>query len=404
MYKIEKMTQDIALHIADDWKYPDEFSFYDMTEALEDLRGDSYYSVFEDGILIGYFCFYEEDEIVEIGLRLRPDLIGQGKGIEFFNLITEFIVNETNNKRLRLSVAKFDKGAIKVYKKAGFYEMSSKKVNTNGGIHEFVIMEKSETIDLENHLDKFVQATVDILKDNLVGIYLHGSYAMGCYNFKTSDIDLIIVINHDISDDIKILCMNESIKFNNKLGGKGFEMSIVKKEFCNKDIYPIPYELHFSSFHLEEYRENPIKYISEMQGFDEDLSAHFKMVLHRGKKLYGKEIKDVFSDVPDEYYLKSVLYDIRDYNNEFVTNNLVYVILNLCRTLAYVKERLILSKQEGGEWAMENTDIVYREIINKALSAYKLGENIYLNDDKLAYEFVNYMRIEISSNTTIEFE
>ncbi len=72
MYKIEKMTQDIALHIADDWKYPDEYSFYDMTEdpedyaeiVSEDLRGDRYYLVFENNILIGYFYFYEEDEFV----------------------------------------------------------------------------------------------------------------------------------------------------------------------------------------------------------------------------------------------------------------------------------------------------------------------------------------------------
>ncbi len=128
MCKIEKMTQDIALHIADDWKYPDEYSFYDMTEdpedyveiVSEDLRGDRYYSVFENDRLIGYFCFYEEDGFVEIALGLRPDLTGQGKGIEFLNLIIEFIVNKTNNKRLRLSVAKFNKRAIKVYKKAGF--------------------------------------------------------------------------------------------------------------------------------------------------------------------------------------------------------------------------------------------------------------------------------------------
>ncbi len=151
MYKIEKMTQNIAVHIADDWKYPDEYSFYDMTAdpedyaeiISEDLRGDRYYSVFENDRLIGYFFFYEEDVFVEIGLGLRPDLTGQGKGIEFFNLITEFIVNRTNNKILRLSVAKFNKRAIKVYKKAGFYEVTNKKVNTNGGIYDFVIMERS---------------------------------------------------------------------------------------------------------------------------------------------------------------------------------------------------------------------------------------------------------------------
>ncbi len=97
------------------------------------------------------------------------------------------------------------------------------------------------------------------------------------------------------------------------------------------------------------------------------------MVLHRGKKLYGKEIKDVFSDVPDEYYLKSILYDISDYNNEFVTNNFVYVILNLRRILEYVKERLILSKKEGGEWAIKNTDGIYNEVIDDELILKQYG-------------------------------
>ncbi len=245
-------------------------------------------------------------------------------------------------------------------------------------------------LNIEERLNNFVKISLDILKNNLVGIYLHGSYAMGCYNFS-SDIDMIVVISSDITNEIKLDYMNEIVKFNNQLTGKGLEISIVKAEFCNKNVYPIPYELHFSEFHLEEYRANPIKYISEMQGFDEDLSAHFKMIYHRGKKLYGKEIKDVFADVLDEYYLKGILYDIGDYsNNEFITNNCVYVILNLCRTLAYLTDGLILSKQEGAEWALKNIDICYSEIIAKALSVYKLGVNIHLND-KSVEEFVSYM-------------
>lgn len=200
---------------------------------------------------------------------------------------------------------------------------------------------------VETLLDKFVDTTKSILKDSLVGVYLHGSYAMGCYNSKLSDIDLIVVVNSDVAENIKYLYMDESIKLNNELGGKGFEMSIVNQKFCNKNIYPIPYELHFSKFHLNEYRENASKYISKMQGVDEDLAAHFKMIYHRGKKLYGKAIKEVFIDTRDKYYLKSILYDLSDYSDEFTTNNTVYVVLNLCRTLAYLKERLVLSKKKG---------------------------------------------------------
>ena len=43
-------------------------------------------------------------------------------------------------------------------------------------------------------LDAFTKRSVDILQENLVGIYLHGSAAMGCFNPRSSDIDLIIVV------------------------------------------------------------------------------------------------------------------------------------------------------------------------------------------------------------------
>ncbi|WP_155832630.1 nucleotidyltransferase domain-containing protein [Butyrivibrio sp. AE3006] len=48
---------------------------------------------------------------------------------------------------------------------------------------------------MEKVLNEFVEQTKEILGDNLVGIYLHGSYVMGCFNLQKSDLDLIIVVN-----------------------------------------------------------------------------------------------------------------------------------------------------------------------------------------------------------------
>ncbi len=89
--------------------------------------------------------------------------------------------------------------------------------------------------------------------------------------------------------------------------------------FHTADDWKYPNE--YSFYDMTEDPEDYAEIVSE------DLSAHLKMIYHRGKKLYGKEINDV----------------------------------------------------------------IYKEIIGKALSAYKLGEKIYLNDDKSADEFVNYM-------------
>ncbi len=44
----------------------------------------------------------------------------------------------------------------------------------------------------------FVEKAKEILQDNLVGVYLHGSAVMGCYNPAKSDIDLIVVVKDSI--------------------------------------------------------------------------------------------------------------------------------------------------------------------------------------------------------------
>ena len=55
----------------------------------------------------------------------------------------------------------------------------------------------------EDLINRFTQSAKEILQDNLVGIYLHGSSVMGCFNPQKSDIDLIIVVDRPLSDDVK---------------------------------------------------------------------------------------------------------------------------------------------------------------------------------------------------------
>ena len=52
-------------------------------------------------------------------------------------------------------------------------------------------------------LDEIVRSYYGILKDNLVGIYLHGSLTLGCFNPKVSDIDFLIVARDKLSLEVK---------------------------------------------------------------------------------------------------------------------------------------------------------------------------------------------------------
>ena len=141
---------------------------------------------------------------------------------------------------------------------------------------------------MDTVLNCFVEQSKEILKDNLVGIYLHGSAVMGCYNPAKSDIDLIIVVKDSIEDSVKRVFMDMVVELNEKGPAKGIEMSIVKQSACKPFVYPTPFELHFSVAHLDWYGKNLDDYVSKMKGEDKDLAAHFTIINHRGMVLLSK--------------------------------------------------------------------------------------------------------------------
>ncbi len=222
---------------------------------------------------------------------------------------------------------------------------------------------------LDGVTNRFVAQSQRILGDNLVGIYLHGSAAMGCFHEESSDIDLLVVVKTAIPAEIKYRYMEMAIKLHHLASKKGIEFSVVRQGVCRPFIYPTPFELHFSAAHSGWYERDPFGYVDKMNGTDKDLAAHFTIVYHRGKCLYGKEIRDVFEKVREEFYFDSIWNDIENAVEEIATNP-TYFILNLCRVLAYKRDGLILSKQEGGFWGVKNVPGEYRHLIVQALDEY----------------------------------
>jgi RimJ/RimL family protein N-acetyltransferase len=156
---IREMTMEDAIQIAQ-WKYGEPYSLYSMDgnrEAIDEFIGGTYYSVHNEyDELIGYFCFgetaqvpggrmnnlYGGDNIIDIGLGLRPDLTGKGIGLNFINSGIKFAINKFNSLTIRLTVATFNDRAIKVYERAGFTRGAVFINVSPSGEREFMIMKK----------------------------------------------------------------------------------------------------------------------------------------------------------------------------------------------------------------------------------------------------------------------
>jgi len=148
-YSFQKSTQQQAEEIAAHWRYSGEYAFYNMDADPEDLaeflnpeaRNNTYYSVIQNGRVVGFYSFTQTaQETIDIGLGMKPDLTGSGKGNEFLKAGMEYAKSTYNPQEITLSVAAFNKRAIRVYEKAGFKETERFQQATNGSVFEFVKM------------------------------------------------------------------------------------------------------------------------------------------------------------------------------------------------------------------------------------------------------------------------
>lgn len=138
------------------WRYPYPYDFYNggaTEESLRELMDGSYRVVTEHGELFGFYCTGKGAQVpagheanvypegpVDIGLGMKPEKTGAGRGAAFL----DFLLNEINKSHpgqaLRLTVAQFNKRAIHLYESAGFVKAGEFK----NDYATFQVMQKDE--------------------------------------------------------------------------------------------------------------------------------------------------------------------------------------------------------------------------------------------------------------------
>ena len=244
----------------------------------------------------------------------------------------------------------------------------------------------------------------EILKDNYVGVYFHGSLRLGSFNPNKSDLDFIIVVKNKLSSEIKEQIWDKMLENEKLFPKKGFEFSVVLEDNCRNIKHPIPYELHGSEAWIDRYKTDKSLVINDDYKVDSDLASHFNVINVPNDSMdFGKPSKEVFAKVPKEYIIDSNYGDTLECVTE-ITNNPVYCILNLCRFYALIKEDLTLSKYDGGKWALENMGSSYNEVIKKAMDDYLSDtKNTYDNDElrEFAKEAIEKINNCLSKNKVI---
>ena len=119
------------------WQYDGPYAMYTMNDENEaelvtfftDPANGYFAIVDEAGLLLGFCNFgadaqvpggdYNQDAI-DVGMGMRPDLTGQGQGADYARAVFEFAQKQDPGQAFRATIAEFNKRAQKVCLKHGF--------------------------------------------------------------------------------------------------------------------------------------------------------------------------------------------------------------------------------------------------------------------------------------------
>jgi RimJ/RimL family protein N-acetyltransferase len=124
------------------WRYSVPYSEYDLDshdgKVLAELLhpGNNYRAILRNEELIGFFCFGPDarvpgwsydDHARDLGMGLRPDLTGKGKGHAYLLAVLFYLEQRQLSGKLRATIAAWNLRAIRVCERAGFRAIATFK-------------------------------------------------------------------------------------------------------------------------------------------------------------------------------------------------------------------------------------------------------------------------------------
>jgi len=195
-----------------------------------------------------------------------------------------------------------------------------------------------------------LQRLCDLLRKSLPtlgGVILHGSAASAGFEPDRSDLDVLAIVNGD-ADKWQLAQVGKGILMISS-DPHPLEFSIVSHQALMNWQHPCPHMFHFGEGDRERFES--ARFLPESPT-DHDLAMHLVVARARGIDLTGTFPVSELPEIPQSDYLAAVLSDF-EWAQDRPEDLSDYVFSNACRTLAYLRDEVILSKSEGRQWCAD---------------------------------------------------
>jgi hypothetical protein len=182
-----------------------------------------------------------------------------------------------------------------------------------------------------------------VLGPALVGVYLHGSGALGDWSAERSDVDLLGVVARPLDRRAKRV-ISARLHHPNLTcpAPAGLELSLVTAAVAADPPRRPPFELHVST------GPSPQTHLGGPAAADPDLLLHFAVCRRAGVAVAGPGPVEVFADPPRAWLLERAAAELRWAVRH---GSFAYRVLTACRAWRYLEDDVLGSKVESGRWA-----------------------------------------------------
>jgi streptomycin 3"-adenylyltransferase len=223
-----------------------------------------------------------------------------------------------------------------------------------------------------NQIGEVTSLIHGVLRDAVLGIYLHGSSVFGSLK-PTSDLDLFALTGRRTSDAERRELIERLLPMSGPGDPSGQSRSVDIEIVAQTDVrpwrYPVWLDFQFGDWYRADFAKGNF---APWDSSNPDLAIVLEMVLQANHPLFGPAPSELFGPIPWADVRRAMLDSIPDLLSHLDGDerNVVLTFVRIWTTLA---TRAFRSKDGAADWAMPLLPPEHRPVLAHARSLYVQG-------------------------------
>jgi predicted nucleotidyltransferase len=223
-------------------------------------------------------------------------------------------------------------------------------------------------LDVDRLLGAFASGVADALGDELVGVYVHGSYALAAFDPLESDVDFLVATESEVNADQLDRLRELHRQLGNRLDGSYLPRDVFRRFDPDRVMHP----------HVEGHDNEPLRV--DHHGGE---TVVYRYVLRKcGVVLVGPPPRDLI----DAVSAADLCWGVRDIlvhwwrpmldrppDDLLDARYRAYAVVTMCRMRFTLAVGDVISKPAAAAWAVEHVDLRWHDLIRRAAARGDCG-------------------------------